>query len=95
MSETPTVEELRQAIRRITFYSRGEVENSVQPSVDLSDEGYLGKKVTAFVFAEDIAVEAIMREHGPRPNAGAKYRDTSTGDEYELGPDLQWRRIEA
>mgnify|MGYP000408477748 CR=1 FL=1 len=29
------------------------------------------------------------------PYHGAKYRDTATGDEYEFGPDLQWRRIEA
>lgn len=34
-----------------------------------------------------------IRARGEAPNAGANYRDTSTGDEYELGPDLQWRKV--
>lgn len=27
------------------------------------------------------------------PNVGDKYRDTATGDEYEMGQDMQWRKV--
>ena len=51
--------------------------------------------LTSFESARKIIRMVRQADRAKRPDPGAKYRDTSTGDEYELGPDLQWRRIDA